>query len=294
MAEYTLMARQIEAVAEIDRDFVPVLSNAAAVLWEGLDRVNWVGFYLMDRGSLLVGPFQGKVACVRIEVGRGVCGGAVRQGRILRVEDVHAFPGHIACDGASRSEIVLPIRSGGDIVGVLDVDSPETGRFTEEDEAGLAEVVEALEGVTDFSRLRLESRAEGQAMLGREDILRVLRGTDLLGKGCWVTSGAALVLHGVKGHTRDVDLVCTTQLADRLEREGVPFRRSPLGDTRIFTVGRHVEVLENWHTDQVETLEGMPVASLGSIRRQKEELGREKDWDDIRLIDAFLQKGGAG
>ncbi len=155
MPDYKLMAKQIEALAEIDRDFVPVLANASAVLWEGMDKINWAGFYLMDRGSLLVGPFQGKAACVKIEIGKGVCGGAVEQGKILRVEDVHAFPGHIACDSASRSEIVLPIRSGGKIVGVLDIDSPEKGRFAESDEQGLAVVVESLERVTDFSRLRI-------------------------------------------------------------------------------------------------------------------------------------------
>lgn len=155
MPDYELMAKQVEALAEIDRDFVPVLSNAAAVLWEGLDRVNWAGFYLMDKGSLLVGPFQGKAACVRIEVGKGVCGTAVQRGEVILVEDVHAFPGHIACDSASRSEVVAPIRSGGRVVGVLDVDSPEKGRFTESDAQGLALVVKALERATDFSRLRL-------------------------------------------------------------------------------------------------------------------------------------------
>ncbi len=155
MPNYELMAKQIQSLAEIDRDFVPLLSNAAAILWEGLERVNWTGFYLMDKGSLLVGPFQGKIACVRIEIGKGVCGAAVAQDRVQRVEDVHAFPGHIACDSASRSEIVLPIHSGGRIVGVLDIDSPEKARFTAEDERGLALVVEALESVTDFSRLRL-------------------------------------------------------------------------------------------------------------------------------------------
>ncbi len=155
MPDYQLMAKQIEAVAEIDRDYIPVLANASAILNEGLDRINWVGFYLMDRGSLVVGPFQGKVACVKIEIGKGVCGGAVQQEKVLRVEDVHAFPGHIACDSASRSEIVLPIRSGGKIVGVLDIDSPEKGRFSESDEQGLAAVVESLERATDFSRLRV-------------------------------------------------------------------------------------------------------------------------------------------
>lgn len=155
MPNYELMAKQIQSLAEIDRDFVPLLSNAAAILWEGLERVNWAGFYLMDKGSLLVGPFQGKAACVRIETGKGVCGTAVAQDRVQRVEDVHAFPGHIACDSASRSEIVLPIHSGGRIVGVLDIDSPERARFTAEDERGLALVVEVLESVADFSRLRL-------------------------------------------------------------------------------------------------------------------------------------------
>ena len=154
MPNYELMAKQIESLSEIDADLIPVLSNASAVLNEGLDRINWVGFYLMDRGSLLVGPFQGKSACVRIEVGKGVCGTAVAQDKIQRVEDVHAFPGHIACDSASRSEIVLPIHSNGKIVGVLDIDSPELNRFDDSDEQGLALVVEAIERVTDFSRLR--------------------------------------------------------------------------------------------------------------------------------------------
>ena len=152
MPNYELMAKQIESLSEIDADLIPVLSNASAVLNEGLDRINWVGFYLMDRGSLLVGPFQGKSACVRIEVGKGVCGTAVAQDKIQRVEDVHAFPGHIACDSVSRSEIVLPIHSNGKIVGVLDIDSPELNRFDDSDEQGLALVVEAIERVTDFSR----------------------------------------------------------------------------------------------------------------------------------------------
>lgn len=154
MPNYELMAKQIEALSEIDADLIPVLSNASAVLNEGLDRINWVGFYLMDRGSLLVGPFQGKSACVRIEIGKGVCGTAVQQDKTLRVEDVHAFPGHIACDSASRSEIVLPIHSNGKVVGVLDIDSPELDRFSESDEQGLEIVVKVIERVTDFSRLR--------------------------------------------------------------------------------------------------------------------------------------------
>lgn len=154
MPDYKLIASQVASLAEIDRDFVPVLSNAAALLYEGLERINWAGFYLLDRGSLLVGPFQGRVACVRIAIGKGVCGTAVQEGKPLRVEDVHAFPGHIACDSASRSEIVLPIRSGGRVVAVLDIDSPELARFTEEDQQGLLLVAAALERATDFSRIR--------------------------------------------------------------------------------------------------------------------------------------------
>ncbi len=128
-----------------------------------------------------------------------------------------------------------------------------------------------------------------EPMLGREDVLAILRGAGLLEKGCWVTSGAALVLYGVKERTRDVDLVCGSQLADQLEQEGVPFRRSPLGNTRIFAVSGQVEVLEDWHTERVDMVEGLPVASLESIRQQKAALGREKDWADIRLIDKFLE-----
>lgn len=154
MVDYKLLSKQIESLAEIDRDFVPMLSNASAVLYEALDRLNWAGFYLMDNGSLLVGPFQGKTACVRIPVGRGVCGTAVAEDKIQRVADVHAFPGHIACDAASASEIVIPLHTDGKVVGVLDIDSPETDRFTEEDEQGLALFVKTLEQVTDFSRVR--------------------------------------------------------------------------------------------------------------------------------------------
>lgn len=155
MCGYRLMAEQIGALAEACGDFVPLLSNASAVLYQGMERVNWAGFYLMDRGSLLLGPFQGRPACVRIEIGRGVCGAAAREDRVLRVADVHSFPGHIACDSASRSEIVLPLHSGGRLVGVLDIDSPETGRFSARDQEGLSLVVRAIEASADFSRLRL-------------------------------------------------------------------------------------------------------------------------------------------
>ena len=155
MTDYALLGKQLAALAEGEPDFVPVLANASALLWESLDRLNWAGFYLMDGGSLLLGPFQGKAACVRIPLGKGVCGTAVSEGRSLRVPDVHAFPGHIACDAASNSELVIPIRKDGQVLGVLDLDSPEKDRFTEEDQAGLEAFVRVLEQVTDFSRLRM-------------------------------------------------------------------------------------------------------------------------------------------
>ncbi len=133
-----------------------------------------------------------------------------------------------------------------------------------------------------------------KGMLGREDILEILKDVPLLGEDCWITSGAALVLYGVKEQTRDIDLVCTTEAADCLEAQGVAFRRSPLGNTRIFAYSRQIEVLENWETDEVVQVEGLPAASLMSIRKQKEALGREKDLTDIRLIDSFLEKEKQG
>lgn len=155
MADYILLSKQMESLAEGENDFVPLLANAAALLYEAMDRINWAGFYLMDRDSLLLGPFQGKAACVRIPVGKGVCGTAAGQDQTLRVADVHKFPGHIACDAASASEIVLPLHSGGRVVGVLDIDSPEKERFGPEDEEGLQSFVRVLEDTADFSRLRL-------------------------------------------------------------------------------------------------------------------------------------------
>ena len=153
--DYKLMLKQAEYLGEDERDFVPFLSNVSALIYDSLDRLNWAGFYLIDRGSLLLGPFQGKVACIRIEIGKGVCGSAVAEDRCLRVADVHQFPGHIACDSASESEIVIPIHSEGKIVGVLDIDSPYKERFSEEDEEGLTALVNIIEKYCDFSRLRL-------------------------------------------------------------------------------------------------------------------------------------------
>ena len=155
MINYGLLCKQAEMLLEDERDYVPALSNVSALIYDALDRLNWAGFYLMDRGSLLLGPFQGKVACIRIEVGKGVCGTAVKEDRTIRVPDVHQFPGHIACDSASESEIVIPIHSGGRIVGVLDIDSPFKERFSKEDEEGLKGLVDVIEKYCDFSRLRI-------------------------------------------------------------------------------------------------------------------------------------------
>ena len=121
------------------------LANASALLNQAMREINWVGFYLMEEGKLILGPFQGKTACVEIKVGRGVCGTAVERDEVMLVTDVHEFPGHIACDAASASEIVLPIHVGGEIIGVLDIDSPVVGRFDEVDKAGLLKVVGILE-----------------------------------------------------------------------------------------------------------------------------------------------------
>ena len=190
MTDYGLLAKQIVSLAEVDAHWLPVLSNAASLLWDALDDINWAGFYLVDPATvsgaelgtapdaepgaapgvepgaapdvapsdhelrtpeLRLGPFQGKVACVRIPFGRGVCGTAAATRTSQLVEDVHQFPGHIACDSASNSEVVVPIFKDDQVVGVLDIDSPNVARFTQEDLAGLEQVVKALESCTNFS-----------------------------------------------------------------------------------------------------------------------------------------------
>ncbi len=142
---YSLLCRQLAALTEGETESIPNLANASALLWMALKDVNWAGFYLMKNGELMLGPFQGKPACIRIPVGRGVCGAAAAEGRTQLVDDVHQFPGHIACDSASNSEIVVPIRSGDKIVGVLDIDSPVYSRFDSRDQEGLEEFVRILE-----------------------------------------------------------------------------------------------------------------------------------------------------
>lgn len=141
---YQLVIKQLAALLEGETNTVANLSNASALLNQFLDRTNWVGFYLMEDGELVLGPFQGLPACVRIPVGRGVCGTAASKQETQRIADVHAFPGHIACDAASQSEIVIPIVKEGTLLGVLDIDSPEKNRFDEVDEKMLEAFVKEL------------------------------------------------------------------------------------------------------------------------------------------------------
>ena len=152
MVNYDLLCQQLAALTDGIPYETANLANASALLWQELPDINWAGFYKLEDGALILGPFQGKPACIRIPVGRGVCGTAVAQDAVQLVYDVHTFPGHIACDCASNSEIVLPIHVNGRIWGVLDIDSPSIGRFTEADRAGLLKVVEVLE-----TALRTES-----------------------------------------------------------------------------------------------------------------------------------------
>ena len=145
MTDYKLLARQLEALIEDTEWDISIMANASALIWDALEDINWAGFYIMRNGHLELGPFQGKAACVRIGIGKGVCGTAVLEDKTQLVPDVHEFPGHIACDSASNSEIVIPIHSGESIYGVLDIDSPLKGRFTEDDSDGLEALVKVIE-----------------------------------------------------------------------------------------------------------------------------------------------------
>ncbi|XJZ26498.1 GAF domain-containing protein [Bacillota bacterium Lsc_1132] len=142
---YELVKKQLQALLQDETNQIANLSNAAALLNQFLDRINWVGFYLFDtNGELVLGPFQGLPACIRIPLGKGVCGTAAAKKTTIRVEDVNQFPGHIACDSASQSEIVIPMMKNGNLFGVLDIDSPEINRFDEVDQEKLEEFVELL------------------------------------------------------------------------------------------------------------------------------------------------------
>ena len=142
---YPLLVQQLQSITENVPHKIANLANTSALLWEALDNLNWVGFYLREGDTLILGPFQGKVACIEIPIGRGVCGTAAARGETVRVEDVHAFPGHIACDSASNSEIVIPLFRNGEVVGVLDIDSPILARFTPDDQIGLEAVARVIE-----------------------------------------------------------------------------------------------------------------------------------------------------
>lgn len=145
MTNYNELNAQLKSLIEGVPHKIANLANASALLWQGMEGLNWAGFYLRKGERLVLGPFQGKPACIEIPLSRGVCGAAAREKKTQRVEDVHAFPGHIACDCASNAEIVVPILVGGEAVAVLDLDSPLTGRFTPEDQQGLEAFAKILE-----------------------------------------------------------------------------------------------------------------------------------------------------
>ena len=149
MTDYKELKAQLDALTEGVAHPIANLANASALLWQSLPELNWAGFYLLEGDRLVLGPFQGKTACIEIPLGRGVCGTAAAEDRTMVVEDVHCFRGHIACDSASNSEIVVPLRRNGQVVGVLDLDSPVKNRFTETDRAGL-EAFAALLETRDF------------------------------------------------------------------------------------------------------------------------------------------------
>ena len=143
--DYTVVCRQLLGLIKDVPHTVSNLANASALLWQTLTDINWVGFYILEGDCLILGPFQGKPACIEIPVGKGVCGTAAAEGKTQLVPDVHQFPGHIACDSASNAELVIPIYKSGALFGVLDIDSPVLNRFTEEDRLGLEGFVRVLQ-----------------------------------------------------------------------------------------------------------------------------------------------------
>lgn len=147
MTDYQLITEQLQGLAEISTDQTAIMANASALLFHSMEDINWAGFYLVKDGALLLGPFQGKAACVKIEKGKGVCGTAWAEDRIQVVDDVHSFAGHIACDSASMSEIVLPLHRAGEVIAVLDIDSPVLARFSESDAEGLREFAAVIEKI---------------------------------------------------------------------------------------------------------------------------------------------------
>lgn len=142
---YSVLAQQVEAIVAGEQDLVANMANISAILYWALDNVNWVGFYFVKEAQLVLGPFHGQPACIRIPIGKGVCGTAVSENKIQLIDDVHQFSGHIACDAASNSEIVLPIRLNNQIIAVLDIDSPDIGRFDLDDKSGLSQIIQILQ-----------------------------------------------------------------------------------------------------------------------------------------------------
>lgn len=142
---YNLLGKQLASLIEDETNLIAILSNTSALLNDNLDQINWLGFYLIENNELILGPFQGHPACVHISIGKGVCGTAVANNQTQLVDDVNAFPGHIACDANSKSEIVVPIHVNNEIIGVLDIDAPITQRFSKDDQQGLEDIVSILE-----------------------------------------------------------------------------------------------------------------------------------------------------
>lgn len=143
--DYASLCRDLASLTENVPYLIANLANTSALIWERMEGLNWAGFYILTDGALVLGPFQGKTACIRIPLGRGVCGAAAEQGRTQLVENVHNFPGHIACDCASNSEVVVPLYKNGNLWGVLDLDSPCVGRFTENDRRELENLTKIIE-----------------------------------------------------------------------------------------------------------------------------------------------------
>ena len=142
---YNLLEKQVSSLIEDESNLIAILRNVSALLNDSIDQINWVGFYLIENEALILGPFQGHPACVHIAIGKGVCGTAVSEEQTQLVDDVNAFPGHIACDANSKSEIVVPLRKNNQIIGVLDIDAPITSRFTDVDKNGLEQIVARIE-----------------------------------------------------------------------------------------------------------------------------------------------------
>jgi L-methionine (R)-S-oxide reductase len=151
---YGILKKQLATICDTERNFITNASNFTALLFNNLSDINWVGFYFMNNGALKLGPFQGKPACIDISLGKGVCGTSAQREEAIIVDDVHEFPGHIACDEKSRSELVIPLHFNNIIIGVLDIDSPVKSRFSEADKNGIEELLDILIENSDIEKIR--------------------------------------------------------------------------------------------------------------------------------------------